>query len=472
MPTTTPLQSIELTSDTGSVVFSNIDQSYTDLIVVCRSRTSASTSQDLIYRFNDDSATNYSQARMFSYAVGGAAWVTDRTSSRTSIGGAWSPGTNMSSANYGQTVFHINNYSNSTTYKTVLSNMDVYGDDNTVNSNNIAGKMVGQWRSTSAITSIVFYMASGNIVAGSTFDLYGIKSGTPKAFGGNSVQTDGTYWYHTFTSSGTFTPSQPLTTDYLVVAGGGGAGGTEQNATLSAPGGAGGLRSTVTATGGGGSLESAISLLSGTSYTVTIGAGGAGGAASPAYTHGSSGSDSVFGSITSLGGGGGGFASGGTAMNGYNGGSGGGGNGGGGASYGVGGSGTAGQGYAGGTGSNAFVSAYAFGAGGGGGAGAAGTNGSSTAGGNGGIGVQITALANITGTGASGYYAGGGGGGVNSSNPGGSGGAGGGGAGGTSGGQGVAGTANTGGGAGGSGTAGNFVGRSGGSGIVIVRYPV
>jgi hypothetical protein len=63
--------------------------------------------------------------------------------------------------------------------------------------------------------------------------------------------TDGTYWYHTFVSSGTFTPQKAISCDYLVVAGGGG-GGQDDNG---AGGGAGGLRCTVGATGGGGSLE-------------------------------------------------------------------------------------------------------------------------------------------------------------------------------------------------------------------------
>jgi hypothetical protein len=91
---------------------------------------------------------------------------------------------------------------------------------------------------------------------GSTFYLYGVaKLGTepaisPYATGGDTIMTDGTYWYHTFISSGTFTPQKAISCDYLVVAGGGG-GGTLHGAG----GGAGGLRSTVTATGGGGSLE-------------------------------------------------------------------------------------------------------------------------------------------------------------------------------------------------------------------------
>jgi hypothetical protein len=55
----------------------------------------------------------------------------------------------------------------------------------------------------------------------------------------------------------------------LVVAGGAGGG-----SDAGGGGGAGGFRCTVDNTGGGGALESALSLTSGTSYTVTIGAGG------------------------------------------------------------------------------------------------------------------------------------------------------------------------------------------------------
>lgn len=460
MPTTTPLQSIELTSDAGSVVFSNIDQSYTDLFLVCRTRTSASTSQDLIYRFNDDSATNYSQGRMFSYAVGGAAWSTDRASSRTSIGGAWSPGTNMGSALYGQTVFHINNYSNSTTYKTVLSNMDVYGNTDTASDNNIAGKMVGQWRSTSAITSIAFYMASGNIVAGSTFDLYGIKStaNLAKATGGDIISTDGTYWYHAFIASGTFVPRSTLSCDLLVIAGGGGGG---YGAGDSGGGGAGGIAYNST------SLS--------TSTSITVGAGGAVATSYGASQGADGGTSSVGSLLTSSGGGGGGGSA-----PGRNGGSGGGGGGSNGTTSSAGSAGTAGGSLSGTTfyanagsvGTNSFA-ALGGGGGGAGGAGIAFTTGTKL-GGVGGAGTSaFSAWAYATGTGVSGSYAGGGGGGTGgqaaNASTFASGGSGGGGRGGNGvgGGGGLAGTVNTG--SGGGGGANN---ANGGSGIVIVRYPV
>jgi hypothetical protein len=213
--------------------------------------------------------------------------------------------------------------------------------------------------------------------------------------------------------------------DYLVVAGGGGGsyGG----------GGAGGLLQ-----------GSSISVSPGTSYTVTIGAGG---------TASSSGSDSSVFSLTAIGGGGG--YVGGTGRVARSGGSGAGtqfsaGN------SGVAGSGTAGQGNNGGTGGDG-VSAYTSG-GGGGGAGAVGASTSTTAGAAGGVGLASSI------SGSSVFYAGGGGGTTNSGSSYGTGGSGGGGN--ATGGTGTSGTANTGGGAG----AGASVGGSGGSGIVIIRY--
>jgi len=94
----------------------------------------------------------------------------------------------------------------------------------------------------------------------------------------------------------------PYAVQYLVIAGGGGTGGRRH----SAGGGAGGYRSSVTgeSSGGGTSAESPLTLTPGTSYTVTVGAGGTSStSASNTNSGASNGGDSVFGSITSTGGG-------------------------------------------------------------------------------------------------------------------------------------------------------------------------
>lgn len=234
----------------------------------------------------------------------------------------------------------------------------------------------------------------------------------------------------------------PVITDVLIVAGGGGA-----------TGGGGGA---------GGFIETTASLIPGTVYTITVGAGGAGTAYPTPGTVGANGSNSSISTFTAIGGGGGGkWGTGGTGNPGQNGGSGGGAGANvtvGGSSS-LGGSATTGQGFAGGSTPNLSGSP----AGGGGGAGAAGGNGTNSGtavGGNGGIGLQSS----ITGTAT--YYSGGGGGASNTNQ--GTGGSGGGGNAIAT--TGAAGTANTGG--GGGGTSGSpATGGNGGSGVVILSIP-
>jgi hypothetical protein len=94
--------------------------------------------------------------------------------------------------------------------------------DTVVENNATANEMsfiAGLWSQTAAINSISFAPYTGDFAANSTFSLYGLAAvGTepviaPKATGGNLIENDGTYWIHTFTSTGTFTPLQGLSCD-------------------------------------------------------------------------------------------------------------------------------------------------------------------------------------------------------------------------------------------------------------------
>ena len=272
---------------------------------------------------------------------------------------------------------------------------------------------------------------------------------------GGTETTTGDFKIHTFTSSGCFAVSTigvgalggPSNVDYLVVAGGGGAG-----AYGAGGGGAGGHRTSFPSPG----CNAGAFPISVQSYPITVGAGGVGGDHSPVVAA-TPGSNSIFSTITSAGGGKG--AGGQEPRAAGSGGSGGGGD----RDNTSAGSGNTppvspSQGNSGGTG---IFAAPNYGGGGGGGAGASGGNGTSGSAGNGGNG-----LANSI-TGASVTRAGGGGGGTFSSASGGSGGSGGGGS------QqpdcGQSGTANTGGGGGSNVYTGGVAG-AGGSGIVIIRY--
>lgn len=435
------LDRIELNATTASVTFSNIPQTgYTDLKIVASMRTNYGTyPDDMSLQFNG-SSTGYANRQV--YGTGSSASSNAPFTDRIYIGTADSSAATAST--FSNTEIYIPNYASSN-YKSV--SVDSVSENNaTAGYTNF---VAGIWSNTAAITSIVISGYS-TIVAGSTFSLYGIANSAttpavaPKADGGNVIATDGTYWYHAFLSSGTFTPQVALSADVLVVAGGGGG-------ALYKGGG-----------GGAGGLQVFTSQsLSATGCSVTVGAGGTGDTGGSGATNGS---NSQFASLTaSVGGGKGGGGYGGNAAVGGSGG-GGGGNG-----NPTGAAGTSGQGNAGGS-----MSGTGSGAGGGGAA-AVGSNGTSTVGGNGGAGSNTySSWLSATALGASGYLAGGGGGGAGNGS-GGTGGSGGGGNGAAStSANGTAGTVNTGGGGGGGGGDGAspFYGYNGGSGIVIIRYPI
>ena len=250
----------------------------------------------------------------------------------------------------------------------------------------------------------------------------------------------------------------PLTVDYLVIAGGGGGGGSSNQITSSGAGGggAGGYRNSYNneTSGGGNPSQNTLTLAIATNYLISIGAGGSGGNGS-GLNNGSIGSDSSIASLIISKGGGGGTS---TAPS---------------ANGGVGGKlSDYSQGYAGGTGGGGGSNPGA----GGGGSGSIGINAAAGYGGNGGNGLP----SNITGSSITRAAGGGGGGGMRNFSPyaqtgaGGTGGTGGGGNGSIPN-VSTTGTVNTGGGGGGGGAALNGnplgIGSTGGSGIVILRYP-
>ncbi len=144
----------------------------------------------------------------------------------------------------------------------------------------------------------------------------GLQSDMPTASyvaatGGNTTLTVCSHKVHIFTSPGTFcvsdagNPAGSTTVEYLVVAGGGGSGGHGTGSVQAGgAGGAGGWRS-FTALPAASPLNGPAALpVSVQGYPVTVGGGGSG---DPCNTNGGSrGSNSIFSTITSTGGGGGG----------------------------------------------------------------------------------------------------------------------------------------------------------------------
>ena len=426
----------------SSISFSSIPSTYTDLYLLVSTRSSNSNS-DLTLQVNSVSA-NYSFNQV--YGTGSAA-ASDNLSGQSTLNRAGrSNGSSTTANTFSTNQIYIPNYAGSTAKSFIIEG--AYEDNATANR---MALISGLSADTAAISTLTLAIdGGGNFAQYSTAYLYGITNyaqgevaGGAKAYGG-IVTSDSNYYYHTFTSTGTFTPTQSLSADILVVAGGGGG-----PYTSGGGGGAGGL------------LGFTSQSLTATNYSVVVGAGGSGAPNTSPYNP-SNGSNSSFGALTAAVGGGAGGADAGSRT-GKNGGSGGGASGGTGGN--TGGTATSGQGNNGGS-ANSDESTYRT-YGGGGGAGAAGGNGSNgfpLSNGNGGVGSSAySSWGSATGTGqnVSGtyYYAGGGS--IETS--------GGGYGGGGSGRANSNGTANTGGGAGAYWES-TSARANGGSGIVIVRY--
>lgn len=150
-------------SGNGSISFTSIPATYTDLRLVLTALGSTNGATPYL-RFNSDSATNYSSTNI--YGDGTSA----NSNANTSITAIYNTSFGMRTATPFLYTFDIFSYAGST-YKTVLG---TYNEDN--NGTGYVSRLVGLWRSTSAITTIGLTASTGSFAAGTTATLYGIKS--------------------------------------------------------------------------------------------------------------------------------------------------------------------------------------------------------------------------------------------------------------------------------------------------------
>jgi hypothetical protein len=152
-----------LVAATPSVTFSSISSAYTDIVLIVNGGCASNTAVAL--QFNGDTATNYSSTMIDGNGTTPvSARYTSTANMRFGYNATWSGGLTDSA------IFHIMNYSNATTYKSVLNRI------NSFSQGSIDG-CVGLWRSTAAITSITVLNTNNvNYSIGTTFTLYGIKA--------------------------------------------------------------------------------------------------------------------------------------------------------------------------------------------------------------------------------------------------------------------------------------------------------
>ena len=160
--TYTPIATTTLGSAAADITFSSIS-GYTDLVLIADTQSDGGSSGNLRMRFNSDSGSNYSRTIMYGTgSSAGSARSTNDTNITISV---------MPTVSQGyKTIARVNiqNYANSTTYKSTVSRADLLND--------AALAVVGLWRNTAAITSITLSSSVGNLATGSTFTLYGIKA--------------------------------------------------------------------------------------------------------------------------------------------------------------------------------------------------------------------------------------------------------------------------------------------------------
>jgi hypothetical protein len=152
----------------GAVNFTSIPQGYQDLMVVISSRdTTASVNTTLFNYLNNDGSSIYSFTIM---SGDGSTTSSSRQTGQGVFGAAAQVGASATSGIFSTNIMHILNYSNTTTFKTVLWRSAA--DANGSGQSRLA---VGLYRSTAAITQVYVNPASG-FAAGSTATLYGIRA--------------------------------------------------------------------------------------------------------------------------------------------------------------------------------------------------------------------------------------------------------------------------------------------------------
>jgi hypothetical protein len=168
MPTTyEPIDTRTLDSNQASITFSNISQAYTDLVILFAGKTnSTSNAYDALkMRFNGDSSAVYSTQNLLG---NGSVASAERYSNLTHCDvGRISSDNNYSG--FDSTMIHINDYSNTTTHKTILTRSNAPQEFYKVS------LIVSSYRSTAAISNILIFPAVASAFkTGTSVTLYGI----------------------------------------------------------------------------------------------------------------------------------------------------------------------------------------------------------------------------------------------------------------------------------------------------------
>jgi len=151
-----------LSSAASSVTFSSISGAYTDLILVFEGAASASAANGFQIKINGASGSLQSYTRLQGNGT---------TASSSAVTNGDPACGVIGNTNRSNIIVHIMNYSNATTYKTMISRYNSLDS-----SDGRTGAYVNLTRATTAVTSLLIDLTANNFISGSTFSLYGIAA--------------------------------------------------------------------------------------------------------------------------------------------------------------------------------------------------------------------------------------------------------------------------------------------------------
>jgi hypothetical protein len=158
--TYTLISSTTLTTTATDVTFSSIPSTYTDLILVAAAIGTGDL--QIFGRLNGDTGSNYSNTFL---AGNGTSASSIRQANASSFQGDYYLAV---STDGGLTIYNFMDYSNTTTFKTILARSGL--------GNKGTQSIVNLWRNTAAINSINLRVSANSFASGSTFRLYGIEA--------------------------------------------------------------------------------------------------------------------------------------------------------------------------------------------------------------------------------------------------------------------------------------------------------
>lgn len=164
-----PLATTTIGTAVASYTFTSISAAYTDLVLVISARSAtAAVADSALLQVGDgsiDTSSVYSRIRLLGQGSG-----TGSSAPRSAVANIDLDGLAANTATagtQGTIIINFQNYSNTTTHKTILARPNVTGA--------YVEAVVGLWRATNAINQIKISTGStANIMVDSTFSLYGI----------------------------------------------------------------------------------------------------------------------------------------------------------------------------------------------------------------------------------------------------------------------------------------------------------